>query len=384
MRRSYPLGGCRLASRLRPAGRRSSWELLGAAAQSSTAPVAHPHELATSAHPGNIEHMAKRQVFGHIELPSELYVAEDALGTSHVVRLEDFELTIRLPRIDKTRDTSTIALTDPMPNETNVWRFGDRAGWGYCGFVLQPDGSRHSFASHVRAVGLEAMVEADALEEPPALASRMGRQFDVWLALFYEWLELWSVLRIRQRDVEPMHSRGQVFDHITDPPATTGWSGPLGMLYLYPAETALSGAMVKAAAERASAAEQPPPQWSLYARARRITDTRQAVIEAATASEVAMIRAVHGRFSASSPTARDLIIHGTNGVVGLINLLEAYDGTTRADSLAGRVKGQLAGLRNAAVHRGQTPAKEDSDRAVEVAKDLLDRYTPLDQPAATD
>ena len=92
-----------------------------------------------------------------------------------------------------------------------------------------------------------------------------------------------------------------------------------------------------------------------------------------------MAQALAARLGKLSEAARNQIVLQANGLTGLAKLLEAIDGR-RSSPSAGRIANELAGPRNKAVHVGIHPTQTEVKKAQEVAKGLLNAYSPLPQP----
>lgn len=91
----------------------------------------------------------------------------------------------------------------------------------------------------------------------------------------------------------------------------------------------------------ASNSKRMPDGQEQFLRANREPDYRVAVIEAATAAEVALAGALDVRLSDVAAATRELILKNANGLVGLLKLLESIDGVTQSERLSKRVADQL-------------------------------------------
>jgi hypothetical protein len=175
-------------------------------------------------------------------------------------------------------------------------------------------------------------------------------------------------------------SRGQVNEVTTKSKHLTGWGGTVGETYVQFSNVAASAQVLTSAFARASVEDEPAAEWLLYLRARRLRDSRLAVIEAATATEVALSRAIGARLGAVSRRARDRIVENANGLVGLVQILEDLDGLDPEQTVRKRVAHRLAGPRNQAAHRGLPPDSETRNSALAEARSVLDAYSPLPLP----
>jgi serine/threonine protein kinase len=106
-------------------------------------------------------------------------------------------------------------------------------------------------------------------------------------------------------------------------------------------------------------------------------DYRRAAIDASTAAEISLKSAISGALQAKALNAGyiDLTVRMANGLVGLFEVYAALGYTLPVSP--GRVKSQLAGVRNYAAHAGQIPSVEEATRAVEVARNLVSALHPF-------
>ena len=109
--------------------------------------------------------------------------------------------------------------------------------------------------------------------------------------------------------------------------------------------------------------------------ARVLRDNRRAVIDAATAVEVALAYALRTRLGEMPEDALEATIRSANGLVGLLKLVEQIDSTEK--SRWKRVADRLANPRNSCVHRGIKLTREELQSAIEEAHTLLETYSPL-------
>lgn len=313
---------------------------------------------------------------GVVHLTEPQLVATDALGQTFVGQagLSRFELAYPRP-------SEQGALDPPYPVEEFVSdTVRHTGGWGYSSnFGQLPDGRQGpAVAWMVEYLGIKVTGEADGKITFAEFAHRFGKQFDSWYARALEWTELWSDMVTSQAESWHVRTRGHVRD-MEQPPSQglTGWGLRGKAVVVVPSEYALNRRMLASAFTEASTGDAIPTEWELYLRGRRTADARIAVIEAATATEVALTRALGVRSPDIPSRARENIAKQAGGLVELLTLLESIDSGS-GDSLIGRVRHRLAGPRNDAVHRGVDPG--DARAAGEAARAVLDRYSPLTTP----
>jgi serine/threonine protein kinase len=109
------------------------------------------------------------------------------------------------------------------------------------------------------------------------------------------------------------------------------------------------------------------------------TDYRRAVIDAATATEVALGRAISDHLRQRGWTAPDIreTIRDANGLDGLFARYTKLGSRPKLPVSPDDVRFDLATLRNKAAHKGQIPSAKEAIRAVEIAYHLVDAAHPL-------
>jgi hypothetical protein len=106
---------------------------------------------------------------------------------------------------------------------------------------------------------------------------------------------------------------------------------------------------------------------------------RRAVIDAASACEVALSESIRERVPGSPDEAIDRQFRRMSGVVELYDFHLLAVRPIAAVS-HGRLAGDLAGVRNRVAHAGQRPTKTEVKEAIAVATALVAEVAPLPQP----
>jgi hypothetical protein len=109
------------------------------------------------------------------------------------------------------------------------------------------------------------------------------------------------------------------------------------------------------------------------------TDYRRAVIDAATATEVALGQAISDHLRQRGWTAGDIreTLRDANGVDGLFARYTKLGPAPRLPVSTDDVRFDLAALRNKAAHNGRIPTAKEAIRAVEIAYHLVSAAHPL-------
>jgi len=107
-------------------------------------------------------------------------------------------------------------------------------------------------------------------------------------------------------------------------------------------------------------------------------DYRRAVIDAGTASEVALTSAIYDELTSKglNPEFIERTIRTANGLDGLFSVYLSFGHALPVSH--GNVRANLAGVRNDAAHAGRVPSREEATRAVELAHALVTAAHPVD------
>jgi serine/threonine protein kinase len=109
------------------------------------------------------------------------------------------------------------------------------------------------------------------------------------------------------------------------------------------------------------------------------TDYRRAVIDAATATEVALRRAISDHLQQRGWRSRDIdqTIWDANGLDGLFARYSSLGPVRKLPVSLSDVRFDLAKVRNKATHEGQIPSAKKAIRAVEIAHALVNAAHPV-------
>lgn len=225
---------------------------------------------------------------------------------------------------------------------------------------------------------------ADELVGRIADADEIGEVIDVWLWLVGQWLEVLSGI-----DIGPGPGGGS---HLVKP----RYVHPLPIVadrrggsrhyatmtqhgVAYRSHTYACRGDCERAVSHANADRTPPAEHLLLRDCRaawRRHDRRKAVIDAATAAEVALAEAIRGRLDPNAgDTAVEQVLKNTSGVVELYDLAVGLGCSFPVSR--GRVINELAGRRNLAVHARAVPDDDDLRSAHDVARALVDAVSVL-------
>jgi hypothetical protein len=106
------------------------------------------------------------------------------------------------------------------------------------------------------------------------------------------------------------------------------------------------------------------------------------VIDACTAAESALSERIQVELTRRSvpADARKTVTDQANGVVGLSQLANSLQLSLPVS--IGKIRAQLAGARNRAVHQGDTLTEEAATAALRLAQDLVKTVSPPPSPSS--
>jgi hypothetical protein len=323
---------------------------------------------------------------GYIHLPNKLQVTLEALGQSFDSVIENVHFTVSFPTLLEGGHSGS-PLEPPFPS--NQWSYADtlsdpgESPWGRASIILPASEGRPERVRSYQVAGLGFHARCDDWhenEEVAELGQRFNRLYSAWYGLARQWFELWTPQDLlgRYRHDFP---EGQAWldDESGSVRMLTGWRGPLGPVMLLSEDQVLTPRIIASSFAHATAGTLPPLEWSLYVNAGHNEDRRQAVIEAATAAEVAAQRAFMDKLGGDDvpDSVIQLLIKQSNGLVGLTNVVRGLGVSVPTQS---QIDKKLATVRNNAAHSGVVPSEEDLKAAFEVAHAILAAASPMPQP----
>lgn len=352
----------------------------------------------------------RRDVYFLVALPPELLVDVDLLGTHWPIPVAGVPCTLRLPRVspryrvdaEHWTDPETEALhppdcsdlTAPADDSVASWLSVDPISprWGMMrGYRGDDEDRRVARAELAQAVVTCPYEGADTDEARAEFFVRVGVEAGAWLDLLTGWLELLGRMVFRQplgpRRLGGLPERWFVLSPTLRPGFT--WAGEVR--WVIPLEIGWSLTVRQwTLAARLADQREPLPLAHVLLRDARVAqhhdDGRRAVIDAATASEVALSTWLREHVSTSLDTdhARQFMRRRERGG----GLMELYDfrvavGGPVAGMSAELVSDRLAWLRNAVAHAGERPDRERVSAAIDVATALVDELAPLPREVPT-
>ena len=316
-------------------------------------------------------------------------VTSDVLGTSWEVANAPSPCTVFLPRPPDDYDGMWDLARPPVKAAEAALEWFEtrlRDDWDWWG--------RGSEGNSVRREVTVAVVQWAAVVTAPhpsadqrdqiAHADRITEAVERWLSMVGAWLEVLAELVLAPAGMRtPDRSRPR---YVYPLPLLVDEDGRLRS---HPAITqVVAGSSADRGANRhhwdravahANAARLPPEEHVLLRDGRAAwwrQDRRKAVIDAATAAEVAMATAVRERLaSTADEPASDQVLRNVRGAVELLDLATALGCSFPVSR--GSVMNELAVRRNEAVHAGVEPTIDETRRALDVARAVVHAVSVL-------
>lgn len=259
-----------------------------------------------------------------------------------------------------------------------------------------PPGPDEQWGTHYRhpALGLTGIaikrlaftVHADSNQVPPAIRFEWGpdllaqdilHHIDAWWENVKTWLEIATNQRLAQVGHEaddPLNPNTRTSIWSVNDDGTRRKSQIGGTILQGPARVqAVSAEILQDCL--ALAATTPPLAWTLLRDARALHDAdqyRRAVIDAATAAELAATTLIDGLLAGTEPATRKKLIKGHQTLGGKRTLLEKL-----GFKLPDTFKKDLVERRNAAVHEGTDISHSECEAAFRDALTIVEKAFPL-------
>lgn len=303
------------------------------------------------------------------QFPTGVFVTADVLGNRTAVEFGGTPAVVHVPRCGAEVHGELVAPDVPAGDQL-LRQSGSHAhgapffeSWGQV---------THSDAS----VPLGAVVETVALEIPSLRAEQTAdvrREAEVWINRLVRWIEVLSrqAVRLGFRTSGTHPVVGNDWIDITSEPATRV-RGTINVQCC-----AISGGLTLAdwsrACDHASRATDPPLAQLILADARDALlkgDERRAVIDAATAVEIAVSDALRSALGATMPPElMEAVMRRTWQIGARVDLARAAGLSISSDLESGLLK-----ERNEVVHRGASPT--DARRSFTLADDVVQSLAP--------
>jgi hypothetical protein len=318
----------------------------------------------------------QKRLVAVISLPDQIVVNGSVIGLAARSRIADVPVGISFPRVvpDHIFHEPHGRLGMPeghRPALPSVLATAVRDDWGYAK-------GTDIYAVRALQVSLRYSLSPDnnPLTAPETKAVAFG--IAQWFSVINAWLCAWHGMPAHL----PSQDRGTTL-HFTNRDGTLGGLGGNQSSTIVSGHPAATAEQIRRALSYGSQARVLPLEHQLLLDARTqlwAGDHRRAVIDACTASEVALAAAIRVALTSRkvAPSFQELTLKAANGVAGLIDLYAAIVGVPPVSKR--RAADRLAGKRNDAAHAGLPLSADDARTAVEVAAALVGAARPLPSP----
>lgn len=311
--------------------------------------------------------MSRRVRFhGVANFPWQIPAEADCLGMLDRIKVGTHSIEIALPIGDPEANGALLVepqdyrgepLAVPLINLRTLWGYRSTANLYY-----------------IRAARMSFLLaSANNVVTSPEFGE-LEREFLKWFDIVQHWASAWSRQPLREIG-GPQES---ILHILTKENQVIGT--PIRFPGVFFGATPLNRAQLQSAFRRASRGDQLPVEHRLLLSARIAQmegDRRLAVIEAGSASEVALATAISADLKGRKATTEfiDQTIKGANGVVGLRSLYVALGHALSVSR--NRVVTELAEIRNLAVHGGRVPTDPETHGAINHASAIVQEARPL-------
>ncbi|MER7455639.1 hypothetical protein [Micromonospora sp. NPDC126480] len=304
-------------------------------------------------------------------LPQALLISDEILGDTYQVQVGGRSAVLHLPT--QAPDSDDLAAPAVLGAEEQIADLQARQDiWG----TLLPGEPFTNDGAHLRAV---VIIVSCSTNEVQPVAEELPDTLTEW----FKRLRAWVRVLVNQplRHTPPIHNRGHgltVF-HKAGTEAVERVSFRQWIRAVRREREALSCDLWTVALKAVSASELPAPAHTFLADAREALDAgdpRRAVLDAATAAELALAHLFDSALDALDPRIRGAII-GERRTLGsyvttIANAGMLPQGVTRDVLSAG-----LTQVRNLAIHKGRPPSRDQAQTAVNVGAAVVSAVFPL-------
>lgn len=311
---------------------------------------------------------------GFYDLGAGLVVSADCLEMSYETVLGARRMVITLPSFEPNR----IALIEPplVYRRPDSWVNVDPPDpWGHTRISeMAEDGVEVPRTVCVKRFRIKISVDSAEASES-SLGPRLDEELENWWVHFSAWAEVLS---------------GQILAELgmrrpPGPPTFHLWTGaddgtmrPLSMLInatVFPEVNVLTSYGLQECLRFAARQQMPAPEWLLLRDARALHQSgewRRAVIDAATAAELAINAWIDRRLASTEAAVRSALLSDSRTLGPLSKQFRRLGG-----NLPNNFAQQVITPRNKAMHRGHPLTESESGQALSCARTLLETASPL-------
>lgn len=322
---------------------------------------------------------------GIFHFPLPLFVQASALGKEYQVTIDSIDGVIILPSLDSSSAAENPQLLPPDPSDSRIVDFLHNFRWGYVSIAT----TLSSYVDNAlirlfptRDVAAGFHIEGGELLDTPAFKA-IGKALRRWFRTACDWLEVWTGQTLNDSAKSEAHdSILHMWEEYRGGLQPYGSGATLGTVYLQFSNVAADRKTLRNAFRFASEGTSLPIEHKLARDARLALsngDLRRAVIDAGTAAEVTIAKAIRAALlRTNTPDTIEGILGLAQGLSDLFRLHQGIGGESAVSR--NRAMNQLMRPRNLAVHAADIPDYQTAVDAVQVARELVEEHSPLPTP----
>lgn len=307
-------------------------------------------------------------------------VAPDCLGKGFLSRTATHEVSVFLPEVGPDADDHEL--------RHQPWKYVRRdedvaeatqsgTEWGS---IAGRTGGSPAYA-HIRHCAFHTEVDAASKDEFEESAKRFGSELASWWDTLCDWLDVLTLqdfARLGRAQRSILHDAVHMWSGDTDGYRRAGVTYQVFPGGIHHVEI-LDREQMQAAMDLAATGEPPGTEWLLLRDARSFLmagEYRRSVIDACTATELALTTLIDRKFSAN----------GTPDAVrkkkfkehhGLSKLMSLHKKEKASGTLPKRLVEEVAVPRNKAAHQGATLSEAEAQKAIRTAAEVVEAAFPL-------
>ncbi|MCP4601598.1 MAG: hypothetical protein GY847_13985 [Proteobacteria bacterium] len=318
---------------------------------------------------------AANEIVGVCQLPDHPDMHGRLLGTTWDVCIGDVRGKCHLPKADQ-HDTQSLNRGVEPPDAIRKNRRETFWGsiWG------QPENLWCLGAVYL-AFPVEDGLDYAALNTK---AKQITEDLNEWVGILFQWISALSGQDVCATDpLEPRNASDGL--QLMGCDRTGDWKFLEGLpltLYAGSRDNVCTAEIWEAAFAQASSKNSLPTEWSLFVEAQqamRRGRSREAVIEASSAVEYTLHRALRDRLSGVEPAVMNLLYEKP------ITLWPLADRCiTMGIFVPERLKPQLIRIRNRVIHKAVVPTHEEVQNLIAIARDVLEHHCPISRALITE
>jgi hypothetical protein len=313
-----------------------------------------------------------------VTFPVPIHLKAEALGSKTSVQFNGLTCELILPRLRKVAGPEIYSDALQAPYRIDLGTIAKRGSgieWGYV--WTRPDGLSYVHTALLRSTTAVSLSRDQARD----YALKIAKGFDAWYGLARDWLEILSGQDLNDKEPPPSsYVHGSQLDGWTYRSGQNSWNtcypNPEITAIIDSKETAASKSTWQRALRSASRGVTLPDEYIFIRDAKaavRRDQGRRAVLDAGTATELAVTAALQAKYSSAKQANLMQLLLDSYRMLGRRVDLSKQLGI----ALPNTIVRDLIEPRNRAAHQGATIPHDEAARAVKVANEVVRKYIRL-------